>query len=202
MSTAPRKSQQQQQKKTTEEPLDFEEQMQEIAGNLMFPIATGTILILHFALALLFFPVPKYTHFNLHLQGFLLLLPLYYLFERHGLLGSCKFFEGYESWGRRMVSWVCMGAYGILWLMILVDRTLIGERPGARVMGAVMGSVLGIWLGLISSSSAYLLEMMEKNKRTTGSANTSRPKNRKERRLAMRKTATASSTSTANKKRS
>ena len=180
--------------KKTEEPLDFEEQMQEIAGNLMFPIATGSVLIFHFGLALLFFPLPKYTHFNSHLQGFLLLLLTYYLFERNGPLGSLKFFEGFESWGRRMVSWACIGSYAILWLMVLVDRTLIGERPGARIMGAIMGGILGIWLGLISSSSSYLLETMEKNKRTTGSANTSRPKNRKERRLAMRKAAATPAT--------
>lgn len=165
--------------------MNFEEQLQELSGKLMFPLATGTLLLFHFGLALSIFPSPKGAHFNAHLQGFLCLFLPYFLFERNGPIGK-RYFDGFESTLRRVFSWACMGVYGVLWLMMLADRTLVSARPGARMMGVFMGLVVGTWLGLLSSSAALLLEMMDKQKKSNGSGNLSRPKNRRERRLAAR----------------
>ena len=143
------------------EELNFEQQMQELAASLLFPFVVVIVLLIHFTLVLYHFPSPKTSFFNSHLQGFIpsVFIP-FWLFSRTGILG--KFLTGKEFPVRRMVvSFTLLASYVVSWVIIILDKTMMVERPGVRQLGIFMGLVVGSWFGLLGSSASELMEIAE-----------------------------------------
>jgi hypothetical protein len=145
------------------EEIKFEQQMQELAASLLFPLVVIVALLIHFTLSLYHFPSPKTSSFNSHLQGFIpsVFIP-FLLFSRTGFFG--KYLTGRDNPVRRMVvSFSLLASYMVSWVLVILDKTMLVDRPGVRQLGIIMGFVMGSWFGLLGSSASELMEIAENN---------------------------------------
>lgn len=159
---------------------EFERQVQELAGVIMFPAMATVAVLTH--LTLVYFSSMGLS--NGHLQAWLLCMYAgFWLWSREGWL--MRPIHGRLN-VRASITVGCLLVYAVVWLMAFRDASMRTESPGPRALGVLLGALMGTWLGCVATSAADFVEATTSPSATPNSGEARKPANRAERRRLLK----------------